>query len=216
MTFHWFDEEISESRFYILTLLFLSQMPWSKKSYWVEHTHFHQWRKTSTVPGKFQIFSVLQTNFIVLKTIHHFKFILLGVLFLLQILVNDVPADMEDKDVILDNDIFTDRRSFLSFCEENNYQFDTLRRAKHSSMMILYHLHKMTTITKQRTCSLCHNDVVLEWRCEICPGLDVCSMCYSKEGEGCHVHPLIPHVLEAYCETKNKQELENRKAFKVW
>lgn len=82
--------------------------------------------------------------------------------------------------------------------------------------MILYHLHKMTTLTKQRTCSLCHNDVVLEWRCEICPGLDVCSMCYSKEGEGCHVHPLIPHVLEAYCETKNKQELENRKAFKVW
>ncbi|CAA3002477.1 histone acetyltransferase HAC12-like isoform X2 [Olea europaea subsp. europaea] len=131
-----------------------------------------------------------------------------------QILVNDVLVDTEDKDVILDNDIFTDRRSFLSFCEENNYQFDTLRRAKHSSMMILYHLHKMTTLTKQRTCSLCHNDVVLEWRCEICPGLDVCSMCYSKEGEGCHVHPLIPHVLEAYSETKNKRELENRKAFK--
>ncbi|CAI9763333.1 unnamed protein product [Fraxinus pennsylvanica] len=131
-----------------------------------------------------------------------------------QILVNDVPADTEDNDVILDNDIFSDRRSFLSFCEENSYQFDTLRRAKHSSMMILYHLHKMTALTKRRTCSLCHNDVVLEWHCEICPGFDVCSTCYSKEGEGCHVHLLIPHVLETDCKTKNKQELEERKAFK--
>ncbi|KAL2504800.1 Histone acetyltransferase HAC1 [Abeliophyllum distichum] len=128
-----------------------------------------------------------------------------------QILVNDIPADTEDKDVILDNDFFNDRHSFLSFCEENNYQFDTLRRAKHSSMMIMYHLHKMTSLTKWSTCSLCHKVIVFGWHGEICPEFDVCPTCYQKEGEGCHVRTLIPHVVEADCGTKIKQQPEKGK-----
>ncbi|KAI8534353.1 hypothetical protein RHMOL_Rhmol10G0083400 [Rhododendron molle] len=53
---------------------------------------------------------------------------------------NHVRPDTKDADAILEDNYFDDRRSFLKFCQENHYVFDTLRRAKHSSMMMLYHL----------------------------------------------------------------------------
>ncbi|KAH9307665.1 hypothetical protein KI387_035576, partial [Taxus chinensis] len=58
--------------------------------------------------------------------------------------VTDVPADTKDKDDIMECEFFDTRHTFLSLCQENNYQYDALRRAKHSSMMVLYHLHNRT------------------------------------------------------------------------
>jgi E1A/CREB-binding protein len=55
-----------------------------------------------------------------------------------------VPEETKDGDGIIESKFFDTRQSFLSLCQWNHYQFDTLRRAKHSSMMVLYHLHNPT------------------------------------------------------------------------
>ena len=47
-------------------------------------------------------------------------------------------ADAAEDERVITCDFFDTRPGFLRMCQGNNYQFDTLRRAKHSSMMILW------------------------------------------------------------------------------
>lgn len=53
-----------------------------------------------------------------------------------------VAADTDDPDPLMEQDCIDTRLQFLNFCQRNNYQFDELRRAKHSTMMLLATLHK--------------------------------------------------------------------------
>ena len=73
--------------------------------------------------------------------------------------VTDVLADTKDKDEIVESEFFDTRQAFLSFCQGNHYQYDTLPRAKHSSMMVLYHLHNPTAPAFVTTCNTCHHDI---------------------------------------------------------
>ena len=63
----------------------------------------------------------------------------------------DVPFDTKDEDDMFDSGLFENRYKFLKFCQDNKYQFDSLRRAKHSSMMILYHLRHLIKPTAAGT-----------------------------------------------------------------
>ncbi|PPD89946.1 hypothetical protein GOBAR_DD13119 [Gossypium barbadense] len=82
--------------------------------------------------------------------------------------ITDVPTDTKDKDEILESEFFDTRQAFLNLCQGNHYQYDTLRRAKHSSMMVLYHLHNPTAPAFVTTCNVCHLDIETGqgWRCE--------------------------------------------------
>ncbi|XP_073286278.1 histone acetyltransferase HAC1-like isoform X1 [Primulina huaijiensis] len=106
--------------------------------------------------------------------------------------ITGVPDDTKDKDGILVSEFFDTRQAFMNLCQVNNYQYDTLRRAKHSSMMILYHLHNPTAPSFLATCSVCR--LVIEagqgWRCETCPDYEICNACYQKEGGLDHPHKL--------------------------
>ncbi|ERM95140.1 hypothetical protein AMTR_s00009p00260910 [Amborella trichopoda] len=57
----------------------------------------------------------------------------------------NVPSEIKDDEEI-DNEIFHTRQAFFAFCAKNHFQFDTLRHAKHSSMMILDYLHNPRTL----------------------------------------------------------------------
>lgn len=125
---------------------------------------------------------------------------------LAQEMVNDVPVDTEDNDSIMDNCFLENRHALLSFCQGNHYQFDSLRRAKHSSMMILYHLQNPNSSSGGTFCSLCLKDLGADqrWKCEICPELNVCSMCYQRSNASCHNHTLSCHLPTSRGGAENK------------
>lgn len=131
---------------------------------------------------------------------------------ILQFDITDVPADTKDRDEILESEFFDTRQAFLSLCQGNHYQYDTLRRAKHSSMMVLYHLHNPTAPAFVTTCNICHLDIEAGqgWRCEVCPEYDVCNSCYQKDGGVDHHHKLTNHPSIADRDAQNKEARQMR------
>ncbi|XP_022721384.1 histone acetyltransferase HAC1-like isoform X3 [Durio zibethinus] len=126
--------------------------------------------------------------------------------------ITDVPTDTKDQDEILESEFFDTRQAFLSLCQGNHYQYDTLRRAKHSSMMVLYHLHNPTAPAFVTTCNICHLDIETGqgWRCEVCPDFDVCNACYQKDGGIDHAHKLTNHPSTAERDAQNKEARQLR------
>ena len=125
----------------------------------------------------------------------------------MQVEITDVPVDTKDKDEILESEFFDNRQAFLSLCQGNHYQYDTLRRAKHSSMMVLYHLHNPTAHAFVTTCNICHLDIETGqgWRCEVCLDYDVCNSCFQKDGGIDHPHKLTNHPSMADRDAQNKE-----------
>lgn len=61
------------------------------------------------------------------------------------------------------------RQTFLEICQYRHFQFDTLRRAKHSSIMLVYHLLYPYSQYTRPKCSLCQNIIqYVLWHCTEC------------------------------------------------
>ncbi|XP_062229754.1 probable histone acetyltransferase HAC-like 1 [Phragmites australis] len=127
-----------------------------------------------------------------------------------------VPKDTKDRDDTLESESFDTRQAFLSLCQGNHYQYDTLRRAKHSSMMVLYHLHNPTQPAFVTTCNVCENDIETGqgWRCKECD-YDECASCYKNNGGVNHVHKLTKHPAGAYRDAQNTRQKRVQKARKM-
>ncbi|GMJ01356.1 hypothetical protein HRI_003804800 [Hibiscus trionum] len=129
-------------------------------------------------------------------------------------------SDTDDKDADMDNGLFENRYNFLLFCQKNNYQFDTLRRAKHSSMMILYYLHNPAALlatTTTTTCCICNKDTPTDqcWHCETCSDFSVCATCYQRDGCSSHIHKSTPHSSAVDSSTENRETSMMKKLSKV-
>ena len=71
----------------------------------------------------------------------------------------DHPDETEDSDEIIESEFYDTRQQFLNLCQGNHYQFDELRRAKHTSMMSLYHMHNPDVPKFTVACSNCGSDI---------------------------------------------------------
>jgi hypothetical protein len=109
-------------------------------------------------------------------------------------------AWQKDLDADLGSEFFETRQAFLSLCQGNHYQFDSLRRAKHSSMMVLYHLHNPEAPAFSSTCNFCHVEIEpgTGLRCTVCSDFDMCKNCHQSGMR--HEHPMVVSSrLEAGC-----------------
>jgi len=90
-------------------------------------------------------------------------------------------ADTKDKDPIRESESFDTRQLFLTYCQGNHYQFDQLRRAKHTTMMILYHLHNPTAPKIMQQCGSCYREIThgIRYHCQNCSNFDLCQECYK-------------------------------------
>lgn len=80
------------------------------------------------------------------------------------------------------------RDAFLTMARERHYEFSSLRRAKFSSMSMLYELHNQGQDKFVYTCNNCKGHVETRYHCTVCDDFDLCIQCYEKNGH--------PHNME--------------------
>eukprot|EP00548_Thalassiothrix_antarctica_P005641 CAMPEP_0194137570 /NCGR_PEP_ID=MMETSP0152-20130528/7459_1 /TAXON_ID=1049557 /ORGANISM="Thalassiothrix antarctica, Strain L6-D1" /LENGTH=1691 /DNA_ID=CAMNT_0038834663 /DNA_START=284 /DNA_END=5359 /DNA_ORIENTATION=- len=104
--------------------------------------------------------------------------------------VTVLDDDIED----MDCEFLNNRQAFLNLCQGNHYQFDHLRRAKHSSMMVLWHLHNRDAPKFVQQCAVCSREILTGYRyhCPICADYDQCHECMSNPNTPRHPHQLKP------------------------
>ena len=108
---------------------------------------------------------------------------------------NGIPIKVIDDDAEdLDCEFLNNRQAFLNLCRGNHYQFDELRRAKHTSMMVLWHLQNRDAPKYVQQCVACNREILSgkRYHCPSCPDYDLCETCYKdpKTNRGSCTHKL--------------------------
>jgi E1A/CREB-binding protein len=101
----------------------------------------------------------------------------------------------------MDCEILENRQAFLNLCRApNHYQFDELRRSKHTSMMILWHLHNRDAAKFVPCCFSCSKEILtgIRYTCATCTDFDLCQECYRnpKTNRGSCSHKLIAKAVD--------------------
>jgi len=94
----------------------------------------------------------------------------------------------------MDCEFLNNRQAFLNLCQGNHYQFDQLRRAKHTSMMVLWHLHNRDAPKFVQQCAGCSREILTgtRYHCPTCADFDLCQECVSNSNVPKHPHQLKP------------------------
>ncbi|MCL4122459.1 UNVERIFIED_CONTAM: hypothetical protein GTU68_034122, partial [Idotea baltica] len=95
---------------------------------------------------------------------------------------------IQDPDPIIVCDLMDGRDAFLTLAGERHLEFSSLRRAKFSTMAMLYELHNQNQDRFVYTCNNCKTQVETRYHCQECDDFDLCITCYNRDG---HPHKMI-------------------------
>ena len=84
---------------------------------------------------------------------------------------------IRDPDPLVTNDLMDGRDAFLMMAREKHYEFSTLRRAKFSSMAMLYELHTQGRDSFVYTCNACKTNMETHYHCSTCDVSRPCCCC---------------------------------------
>ena len=77
-------------------------------------------------------------------------------------------APISDPDPPMSNDLMDGRDAFLTIAREKHYEFSSLRRAKLSSIALLYELHNQGKEGFVYNCNCCKAHVETRYHCSVC------------------------------------------------
>jgi E1A/CREB-binding protein len=83
------------------------------------------------------------------------------------------------------------RDEFLNFARDKHYEFSSLRRAKYSTMALLYELHNQNSEKFVYTCNKCRNTMEIRYHCMTCEDFDLCTQCYETTGHDHKMEKLL-------------------------
>jgi E1A/CREB-binding protein len=91
------------------------------------------------------------------------------------------------------------REAFLNFARDKHYEFSSLRRAKFSTLALLYELHLSTTEKFSYNCNTCRQQCDTCYHCAVCEDFDLCEKCYNIQPK--HGHEMkrtVASIVEDY------------------
>ncbi|ESN92560.1 hypothetical protein HELRODRAFT_95876, partial [Helobdella robusta] len=94
--------------------------------------------------------------------------------------INNCPVEIRDVDPLMNCDLMDGRDAFLTLARDKHYEFSSLRRAKYSSMGLLYELHNQARDGFIYSCNDCKANVETRYHCSVCDDYDLCVSCYKK------------------------------------
>ncbi|CAF3311699.1 unnamed protein product [Rotaria socialis] len=106
------------------------------------------------------------------------------------------PA-VNDTDALIQCDLMDTRDAFLNFARDKHYEFSSLRRAKFSTLALLYELHTSTTDKFTYNCNACRQQCEIRYHCTVCDDFDLCEKCYHTEPK--HEHRMersVPSIVD--------------------
>lgn len=100
-----------------------------------------------------------------------------------------------DPDPLINRQLMENRDTFLIMCREQHLEFSSLRRAKYSTLILLYELHscsyeKEKNIEFIYTCNSCDKKITAGYHCPACNDFDLCASCWNRNGH-CHEMELL-------------------------